>query len=198
MNDWSARDMQAWEYQPLGPFLAKNFATTISPWVITLDALQPFRTASFKRAEEDPQPLPYLTSTRDRERGGIDLTLDVYLSSERMRASGMEPMHVSRGSFRDLYWTIAQLLTHHASNGCNLRPGDLLASGTVSGAEKDSRGCLIELTHRGAEPLHLPNGETRKFLLDGDEVTFRAYCDRGGHPRIGFGDCRGVIARTGC
>jgi fumarylacetoacetase len=196
VNDWSARDIQAWEYQPLGPFLAKNFVTTISPWVVTLEALEPFRVPSFQRADGDPEPLPYLSSPRDRERGGIDLTLEVYLTSARMRASGTEPMRVSRGNFRDLYWTFTQLLTHHASNGCNLRPADLLASGTVSGAEKDSRGCLLELTRRGAEPLQLPNGETRRFLDDGDEVTFRGYCERVGHPRIGFGECRDVIAPT--
>jgi fumarylacetoacetase len=193
VNDWSARDIQAWEYQPLGPFLSKNFATTISPWVITMEALEPFRAPAFERAVGDPDPLPYLNSTRDRERGGIDVTLEVYLSSAQMRASGIEPMRLSRGNFRDLYWTVAQLLTHHASNGCNLRPGDLLASGTVSGALKDSQGCLLELTRRGADQIQLPNGEIRKFLEDGDEVVYRAYCERGGHRRIGFGDCRGVI-----
>jgi fumarylacetoacetase len=193
LNDWSARDIQAWEYQPLGPFLAKNFATSISPWVVTMEALEPFRAPAFKRADSDPEPLPYLSSSRDRDHGGIDITLEVFLTSEQMRASGIEPVRLSRGNFRDLYWTLAQLLTHHTSGGCNLRPGDLLASGTVSGASKDSQGCLLELTRRGAEPIQLPGGELRKFLEDGDEVVFRAYCERGGHRRIGFGDCRGVI-----
>jgi fumarylacetoacetase len=193
VNDWSARDIQAWEYQPLGPFLSKNFATTISPWVVTLDALSPFRVPAFQRTEGDPEPLPYLSSPRDRERGGLDLTLEVHLSSQKMRAAAMAPVRLSRGNSRDLYWTIAQLLTHHTSNGCNLRPGDLIASGTVSGAAKDARGCLLELTRRGADPVQLPSGEMRVFLEDGDEVTFRAYCDRDGHPRIGFGECRGRI-----
>jgi fumarylacetoacetase len=161
--------------------------------VVTMEALEPFRAPAFKRADSDPEPLPYLSSSRDRERGGIDVTLEVFLSSEQMRASGIEPIRLSRGSFRDLYWTVAQLLTHHTSGGCNLRPGDLLASGTVSGSSKDSQGCLLELTRRGAEPIQLPTGELRKFLEDGDEVMFRAYCERGGHRRIGFGDCRGVI-----
>jgi fumarylacetoacetase len=193
VNDWSARDIQVWEYQPLGPFLAKNFSTTISPWVVTLDALEPFRVPAFQRTEGDPEPLPYLSSPRDRERGGLDLTLEVHLSSERMRAAAMEPVRLSRDNFRDLYWTIAQLLTHHTSNGCNLRPGDLIASGTVSGVEQDARGCLLELTRRGANPVQLPSGEMREFLEEGDEVAFQAYCGRDGHPRIGFGECRGRI-----
>ncbi len=190
LNDWSARDIQSWEYQPLGPFLAKSFATTISPWVVTMEALAPFRAPAFQRADGDPDPLPYLNSPKDRRQGGIDLTLDVYLRSKQMDA----PMRLSRGNLKDLYWTLSQLLAHHASNGCNLRPGDLLASGTVSGPLPDARGCLLELTQRGADPIRLPTGEIRKFLEDGDEVTLRGYCERAGFPRIGFGDCRGTIA----
>jgi len=193
VNDWSARDIQAWEYQPLGPFLAKNFATTISPWVVTMDALQPFRTPAFKREASDPQPLPYLCSEANREQGGFDLTLEVWLSTQRMREAGQSSIRLSRGNARDLYWTLAQMLTHHASNGCNLQPGDLLASGTVSGQTKESVGCLLEMTRRGAEPIQLPSGELRKFLEDGDEVVLRGYCEREGHPRVGFGECRGVI-----
>lgn len=189
VNDWSARDVQSWEYQPLGPFLAKNFATTISPWVVTLDALRPFRAAAFARAEGDPKPLKYLDAEGDRSRGGFDVTLEVWLRTARM----LEPVRVSRGNLRDLYWTLGQMLTHHASNGCNLEPGDLLASGTVSGATEDSLGCLLELTRRGAKPLQLPDGETRKFLEDGDEVILRGYCEREGHARIGFGECSGVV-----
>ncbi|HEX5235130.1 MAG TPA: fumarylacetoacetase [Silvibacterium sp.] len=193
VNDWSARDVQAWEYQPLGPFLAKNFATTISPWVVTLDALEPFRIPAFTRAAEDPAPLPYLDSPDDRARGGFDVTLEVALRTARMRRENAAPVPLSRGNLRDLYWTLAQMLTHHASNGCNLQPGDLLASGTVSGASDSSYGCLLEMTRRGAQPLELPNGETRKFLEDGDEVILRGYCERDGLPRIGFGECRGTI-----
>jgi len=187
VNDWSARDIQTWEYQPLGPFLAKSFATTISPWVVTLDALEPFRVPPFARPAGDPAPLPYLKLDGDR---GIDLQLEVWLQTAAMTA----PVRLSRGSFRELYWTLAQLLTHHASNGCNLRPGDLLASGTVSGTAKESRGSLLELAWRGTEPVQLPDGEQRRFLQDGDTVIMRAFCEREGHTRIGFGECRGTIA----
>lgn len=193
LNDWSARDIQAWEYQPLGPFLAKNFATTISPWVVTMEALEPFRVPAFQREVGDPEPLPYLRSDVDRKRGGIDLTLEVWLASQRMRDAGLAPFRLSRGNTSDLYWTLAQMLTHHASNGCNLQPGDLFGTGTVSGPTKDSTGCLLEITGRGAEPIQLPTGELRKFLEDGDEVIFRGYCEREGYPRIGFGECRGTI-----
>ncbi len=196
LNDWSARDIQSWEYQPLGPFLAKNFATTISPWIVTLDALVPYRVPAFDREPGDPQPLPYLNSPENRERGGFDLTLEVFLSSSRMRESGLPAALLSRGNLRNLYWTLAQLLTHHASNGCNLQPGDLLASGTVSGPTPEERGCLLELTRRGADPIHMPTGEIRKFLEDGDEVTLRGYCQRPGAPRIGFGECKGVITAS--
>ncbi|HWR35028.1 MAG TPA: fumarylacetoacetase [Clostridia bacterium] len=193
VNDWSARDIQTWEYQPLGPFLAKNFATTTSPWVVTMEALAPFRTSAFRRFDGDPAPLPYLANDDDQRNGGVDLFLEVYLSSEQMRERDFEPMRLSRGNFRDMYWTLAQMLAHHTSTGCNLRPGDLLASGTVSGNTSGSRGCLLELTWRGSEALQLPTGETRQFLKDGDEVTMHAYCEREGCTRIGFGECTGVI-----
>lgn len=193
VNDWSARDIQAWEYQPLGPFLAKNFATTISPWVVTMDALDPFRVPAFERGAGDPKPLSYLSAEANQQRGGFDITLEVWLSSQRMRHAGQPAVRLSKGNTRDLYWTLAQMLTHHASNGCNLQPGDLLASGTVSGPGKESVGCLLEMTRRGTEPIQLPGGELRKFLEDGDEVIFRGYCEREGFPRIGFGECRGTI-----
>ena len=193
LNDWSARDIQAWESQPLGPFLAKSVSTTISPWVVTWEALQPYRVPAFARDAGDPAPLPHLTSQADQARGGIDLTVEVYLASSRMREAGVAPLRLSRGNTRDLYWTIAQLLTHHASNGCNLRPGDLFGSGTVSGNTRDSLGCLLEFTRRGAEPFRLPTGEERRYLEDGDEVTFRGYCQREGSVRIGFGECRGTV-----
>jgi len=193
LNDWSGRDIQSWEYQPLGPFLAKSFATSVSPWVVTLDALEPYRVPAFARPEGDPQPLPYLQSSQDQQRGGIDLHVEVWLTTSKMRASGSSPFPISRGNLRDLYWTPAQMLTHHASNGCNLRPGDLLATGTISGPTSDSLGCLLEKTRRGAEPLLLPNGEQRKFLEDRDEVILRAFCEREGLPRIGFGECRAIV-----
>jgi fumarylacetoacetase len=193
VNDWSARDVQKWEYQPLGPFLSKSFATTVSPWVVTLDALAPFRVPAFPRPASDPEPLPYLRDEGDRASGGIDLRLSVSLQSQAMREKGLEPVLLSHSNLRVLYWTLAQMLTHHASNGCNLRPGDLLGSGTVSGPEKDERGCLLELTWRGAEPIALPSGETRRFLEDGDEIVFRGHCEREGFARIGFGECRGRV-----
>ncbi len=196
VNDWSARDIQKWEYQPLGPFLAKSFATTISPWVVTAEALAPFRAPAFPRPPGDPTPLPYLNSSEDQKSGGIDLTLEVFLRSERMRLAGLAPVRLSRGNLAVLYWTFAQLLTHHASNGCNLRPGDLVASGTVSGDTPQSRGCLLELTWRGTKPVELPGGENRRFLEDGDEVVFRARAERPGFAGIGFGACAGMI--QGC
>lgn len=193
VNDWSARDIQKWEYQPLGPFLGKSFQTSLSPWVVTVEALAPFRTAAFARAEDDPAPLPHLDSEANRAHGGIDMVLEVYLSTQRMRQAGEAPQRLSRGNFRDMYWTAAQMLTHHASNGCNLQPGDLMASGTVSGTSKDARGCLLELTWRGSEPIALPDGEERRFLQDGDEVILRGYCERDGAVRIGLGEVRGII-----
>jgi fumarylacetoacetase len=193
MNDWSARNVQSWEYQPLGPFLAKNFATTISPWVVTLDALEPYRVPAMTRPEGDPRPLPYLYSQHDQRRGGFDITLEVWLETAKMRAKRTAPVRLSRGNVKDLYWTPAQMLSHHASNGCNLQPGDLLATGTVSGPTRDAVGSLLERTRRGAEPLELPNGECRKFLEDGDEVILRGWCEREGYPRIGLGEARGLV-----
>jgi fumarylacetoacetase len=193
VNDWSARDVQSWEYQPLGPFLAKSFATTISPWVVTLEALEPFRVPAAARPDGDPAPLPYLASPANQSHGGFDIVVEVYLGSARMRAEGSAPVRLSRGRVADLYWTPAQMLAHHTSNGCNLRPGDLFASGTVSGPTRDSFGSLLELTRRGADPLRLPTGETRAFLEDGDEVIMRGYAERPGAVRIGFGECRGVV-----
>jgi fumarylacetoacetase len=192
LNDWSARDIQAWEYQPLGPFLAKSFATSISPWVVTMDALEPFRARAHRRDDGDPAPLAYLSSAEALERGAIDVRLQVALSTSRMRASATPPVVVSRSSLRHLYWTVAQLVTHHASNGCNLRPGDLLGTGTVSGPTRDSRGCLLELTWKGTEPVPLGD-EVRGFLEDGDEVIFTGWCERDGFRRIGFGECRGTV-----
>ena len=193
VNDWSARDIQAWEYQPLGPFLGKSFATSLSPWVVTMDALAPFRTPAFARAEGDPAPLPYLFDESDQEHGGLDLWLEVSLVSPRMREAGIASVVLGKCNFRDMYWTMAQMLTHHASNGCNLRSGDLLASGTVSGADKAARGCLLELTSRGKDPVTLPTGEQRRFLEDGDEVIIRGFCERDGFRRIGLGSSRGTI-----
>jgi fumarylacetoacetase len=193
VNDWSARDIQAWEYQPLGPFLAKNFATTISPFVVTMEALAPFRTQAFERAPDDPQPLGYLNDDENKKLGGLDINLEVYIQTEKMRIEHIEPHLLSRSNTRDLYWTIGQMLTHHASNGCNLQTGDLMATGTVSGKEKSERGCLLELTWRGTEPLELPSGEQRRFLEDGDEIIMKGFCEREGFRRIGLGECRGRI-----
>jgi fumarylacetoacetase len=193
VNDWSARDMQAWEYQPLGPFLAKNFLTTISPWVVTLEALAPFRIPARARAADEPAPLPYLASAAHAATGGFAISLEVWLRTAAMREAGAEAVRLSHGDFSRMYWTLGQMLTHHASNGCNLRPGDLLASGTVSGPTTDSRGCLLELAWRGTEPVALPNGETRAFLADGDEVILRGWCEAPGAARIGFGECRGTV-----
>jgi fumarylacetoacetase len=197
VNDWSARDIQAWEYQPLGPFLAKSFATTVGPWIVTMDALAPYRTPAFVRPDGDPSPLPYLADDDDRRAGGIDIRVEVWLRTSRMRERGAEPVRLSSGRFADMYWTPAQMLAHHASNGCNMRPGDLLASGTISGPDEGSRGCLLELTWRGKTPLQLPGGETRTFLEDGDEVIMRGYCEADGYARIGFGECSGRISGIG-
>lgn len=193
LNDWSARDVQAWEYQPLGPFLAKNFLTSISPWIVTLDALEPFRTPAYARPAGDPEPLAYLRDEGNQRTGGFAIALEVLIASARMREQHRDPMRVSLGSLSSMYWTLAQLVTHHASNGCNLRPGDLIATGTVSGPTRESRGCLLERTWRGTEPLELPTGESRAFLEDGDEVIMRAWCERDGFRRIGFGECRGIV-----
>jgi fumarylacetoacetase len=193
LNDWSARDIQAWESQPLGPFLAKNFATTISPWVVTREALIPFRVAARGRRSDEPEPLAYLDDEGDRQAGALALTVDAFLLTARMRAAGMAPVHVSRSSASSLYWTPAQMIAHHTSNGCNLRPGDLLGSGTISGVSDDSRACLLELTSGGRDPLLLTNGEQRAFLEDGDDVILRGSCRAAGYVRIGFGECRGRI-----
>ncbi len=203
LNDWSARDIQKWEYQPLGPFLAKSFATTISPWIVTMEALAPFRCAEFTRPDGDPQPLDYLTSESNSNSGGVDLQLEVFLQTAAMQQQGMDPQMLTRGSFTSLYWTLAQMLTHHCSNGCNMRTGDMLGSGTVSGLARDSRGCLLELTWDGDQanavpgtqrtPIELPTGEERKFLADGDEVIIKGFCESDSHRRIGFGICAGKI-----
>jgi fumarylacetoacetase len=191
LNDWSARDIQAWEYQPLGPFLGKNFATSISPWIVTLDALAPFRCPPFRRPDGDPEPLPYL-APGNGSNSGFDITIEVYLRSARMRDEGVAPLRLSRGSFADMYWSVAQMVTHHTSGGCNLLTGDLIASGTVSGPRDDSRGCLLEITG-GARAIDLPTGEQRVFLEDGDEIVLHGFCERAGYARIGFGTCTGVI-----
>lgn len=192
LNDWSARDIQAWEYQPLGPFLAKNFATTISPWIVTLEALAPFR-APWGRPADDPQPLPYLEGAEVRAAGGLDLRLEACLETPRMRAEGQAPERLSQSSFRHSYWTIAQLVAHHTVNGCNLRPGDLLGSGTQSGPTPQEAGSLLELTEGGKRPLTLCSGETRTYLQDGDRVIFRGWCERDGFVRIGLGEVSGVV-----
>ena len=192
LNDWSARDLQAWEYQPLGPFLAKNFATTISPWIVTLEALAPFR-APLLRPADDPQPLPYLDSAGNRERGALDVQLEALLQTARASEQGAQPARLSLTSYRHAYWTVAQMVTHHTVAGCNLQPGDLLGTGTLSGPTLDQACALIELTVGGKQPLALPNGESRAFLEDGDTVIFRGWCEKPGAARIGFGECRGTV-----
>jgi fumarylacetoacetase len=182
MNDWSARDIQAWEYQPLGPFLAKNFATSISPWVVTLEALESFRKPL---PSQDPEPLPYLRAKNDS-------TFDVQLEAQLQTSSMNAPHVITRTNFQNLYWSVSQQLAHHTVNGCNLEPGDLLASGTISGATEESRGCMLELTWRGANPLKLPNGETRRWLEDGDRLTITGWCQGDGY-RVGFGEVTGRI-----
>ena len=193
-NDWSARDIQAWEYQPLGPFLSKNFGSTISPWVVTMEALAPFR-AAFKRPEGDPQPLPYLDDARNRERGALDIRIEVRLQTETMRQQGIAPVTISTSSSAAAaYWTPAQLIAHHTVNGCNLQPGDLLGSGTLSGVQRDQAGSLLEMTVGGKEPITLPTGQTRTFLQDGDTLALVGSCEREGARRIGFGPCVGTIS----
>jgi fumarylacetoacetase len=196
VNDWSARDIQRWEYQPLGPFLSKSFQTSLGPWLVTLDALAPFRVPARPRAPDDPPLLPYLDDAADRAGGGFAITVEASLCSAQMRAGGMPPLRLSRASFAGMYWTLAQLVAHQTSNGCNLRPGDLIASGTISGPTPGSQGCLLELTHSGSVPLELPTGEQRRALADGDELTLRAWCEREGFARIGFGSCKGVVLAT--
>jgi fumarylacetoacetase len=193
LNDWSARDVQAWEYQPLGPFLSKSFATSVSPWIVTLEALAPFR-AAFERPAGDPQPLPYLDDATNRAQGAFDITLEVWLQTRAMCDAGHAGVRLTHGNTREAaYWTAAQLLAHHTVNGCNLSPGDLLGSGTLSGREATQAGSLLELSLGGKQPITLANGETRSFLEDGDTLTLRGWCEREGAVRIGFGDCVGTV-----
>lgn len=193
LNDWSARDVQAWEYQPLGPFLAKNFHSTVSPWIVTMDALAPYRTAQPPRPEGDPAPLPYLRDAAAQSEGALSVTMEVYIRTKRMRDEGTPPHGLSCGSMTSMYWTIAQLLAHHASNGCNLQPGDLLGTGTLSGAGEETKGSLLELSNGGKQAIALPNGESRTFLEDADEIIISAYAEAPGSVRIGFGECRAMI-----
>ncbi|MDB6045417.1 MAG: fahA [Gammaproteobacteria bacterium] len=192
LNDWSARDVQAWEYQPLGPFLAKNFATTISPWIVTLEALAPFR-APWTRPASDPQPLPYLDSAELRAAGAIDIQLEAWLETGRMRAQGRAAERLSHSTFRDSYWSVSQLVAHHTVNGCNLEAGDLLGSGTQSGPLPEEAGSLLEITEGGKRPITLGTGETRTFLADGDRVVFRGWCESPGYVRIGLGEVTGTV-----
>ena len=192
-NDWSARDVQAWEYQPLGPFLAKNFASTMSPWMVTLDALAPFRKA-FAHPADDPQPLPYLSSEANSRQGAIDIALEVYLQTAQMRADGLAPERIGQSNFADAaYWTAAQLVTHHTVNGCAMNPGDLLGSGTLSGTTREQAGSLLEMTLGGKEAITLSNGESRTFLRDGDTIILKGHCQREGFRRIGLGECAATV-----
>lgn len=192
LNDWSARDLQAWEYQPLGPFLAKNFHSTISPWVITLEAMAPFFTAQPERPSDDPRPLPYLWDEADQAGGALSVDLKVHLASREMRDRGEAPLQLSHGSATNMYWTVAQIVTHHASNGCPLNPGDLLGTGTISGPERSGFGSLLEITKGGAEPVAVPGG-ARSFVEDGDQIALSARASASGRVSIGFGPCEGVI-----
>ena len=193
LNDWSARDIQAWEYQPLGPFLSKSFATTLSPWVVTAEALQPFRSAQPARPQGDPQPLPYLLSEADQRSGALDIELEVLLLTERMRNADMAPHRLALSNSLHMYWTVAQMVAHHSVNGCALQPGDLLGTGTLSGPLAGQHGSLLEMTEGGKHSISLPGGEERRFLEDGDEVILRARCRREGQVSIGFGECRARI-----
>jgi fumarylacetoacetase len=194
LNDWSARDLQAWEYQPLGPFLAKNFLTSVSAWIVSPEALAPFRRPMPPRPAGDPQPLPYLDDPVDRDAGALGIQLEATLSTERMRAEGLAPHVLSRGSAdAAMYWSAAQIVAHHSSNGCNLQPGDLIGTGTLSTASDDGLGSLLEISRGGNEPVELPSGETRNFLEDGDEITLRAWCEADGEARIGLGECVGRV-----
>ena len=197
LNDWSARDLQAWEYQPLGPFLAKNFLTSVSPWVVSPQALEPFRKPMPARPQGDPQPLPYLDDPADRESGGLAIQLEVTLTTEQMRAAGLAPHILSRGSAdAAMYWSAAQIVAHHSSNGCNLQPGDLIGTGTLSTDSAGGLGSMLEISHGGKQPVQLPSGESRSFLEDGDEVTLKAWCERYGEVRIGFGECVGRVVAS--
>lgn len=193
LNDWSARDLQAWEYQPLGPFLSKSFATSVSPWIVTPEALEPFRCAQPARPEGDPQPLPYLYDEKDQQQGALDIELEVLLLTEAMRDKGLPPQRITLSSTRNMYWTVAQMVAHHSVNGCSLQSGDLFGSGTLSGESTDSCGSLLEITQGGKQSLELASGETRTFLEDGDEIILKARCRREGHASIGFGECRGRV-----
>jgi fumarylacetoacetase len=193
LNDWSARDIQGWEAQPLGPFLAKNFCTSISPWVVTPEALAPFRIAQPPRPEGDPRPFPYLWDEQDQQQGALNLELEVLLLTPAMRQAGQGAARLSLSNTSNLYWTFAQMVAHHSVGGCNLNPGDLFGSGTISSPEESGFGALLEITYGGRKPITLPNGEQRRFLEDGDEVIFRAHARREGAASIGFGECRGVI-----
>ena len=192
LNDWSARDIQAWEYQPLGPFLAKSFATSISPWVVTMEALAPYRRA-FERPPGDPQPLPYLDSAFNRTSGALQMALEVWLQTATMRAAGQGAVRLAHSNLQYAYWTWAQLVAHHTSNGCNLQSGDLFGSGTISGPTPQQSGSMLELSAGGQRPVTLPNGEQRRFLEDGDAISLRAHCAAAGAARIGFGEVRGLI-----
>ena len=191
-NDWSARDLQAWEYQPLGPFLAKNFASTVSPWIVTTEALAPFRT-SWTRDDNDPQPMPYLESAANREQGAFDIQMDVKIQTQKMRDENHQPTQVSTSSFKHSYWTVAQMVTHHTVNGCNFMPGDMLGSGTQSGPTHEEAGSLLELSRGGKEKITLSNGEQRSFLEDGDNVIMRGWCEKPGYARIGFGSVESTV-----
>jgi fumarylacetoacetase len=191
-NDWSARDIQAWEYQPLGPFLAKNFASTVSPWIVTLEAMAPYRT-SWTRDIADPQPLPYLESDSNREQGAFDIKLEVLIQTEKMRKENQLPTSVSLSNFSYSYWTVAQMVAHHTVNGCNLKPGDFLGSGTQSGPEYEQSGSLLELSRGGKEAIELANGESRTFLNDGDTVVLKGWCQKEGAARIGFGEVSSTV-----
>ncbi|MBC3779373.1 fumarylacetoacetase [Pseudomonas sp. SWRI99] len=193
LNDWSARDIQAWEYQPLGPFLSKSFITSVSPWVVTAEALEPFRTAQPARPEGDPQPLPYLFDKRDQDGGAFDIELEVLLLTEAMREQNLPAHRLTLSNTRYMYWTVAQMVAHHSVNGCQLQAGDLFGSGTLSGPENGQFGSLLEITEGGKKPIELASGEVRKFLEDGDEIILRARCARDGHASIGFGECRGTV-----
>jgi fumarylacetoacetase len=193
LNDWSARDLQRWEMFPLGPFLSKSFATTVSPWVVTTDALAPFRVPAMARLEGDPTPLPYLFDAEDQASGGLDVALSVLLQTDKMRAANERPVEIISSNARHLYWTPAQMVAHHTVNGCNLLPGDLIGTGTISGPETSQLSSMLELTAGGSRPVTLPSGEQRAFLLDGDEITLRGRCYRDGFASIGFGACTGTV-----
>ena len=194
LNDWSARDIQAWEYQPLGPFLAKNFGTTVSPWLVTPEALEPFRIPQPRRSEGDPKPLPYLFDEADQREGAFEVELEVLLVTPLLREKAMAPHRLALSSTRHMYWTVSQLIAHHTCNGCNLQPGDLLGSGTLSGPDEQGFGSLLEATRGGSQPIKLQSGEERRFLQDGDEIILRARARRDGFAPVGFGDCSGIVS----